>query len=135
MLRINQPLIPILLAYAWGCDQSPQESVHDQTVSGSLGAANPSDPAELYRVVALRAYDYLPSDLEKTATYYRDHPSEWLTPIDLDLDGTNEAIVTTTFAVDGSGELHLADGVTGNRPFNVFHEQGGEWVPMMQEDF
>lgn len=135
MFRINQPLVAILLACTWGCDQSPQDPVTEQPAQDPFATSDASHHDELYRVVALRAYEYIPYDLEETVAYYRDHPSKWLTLIDLNHDGVNEALATTTFVVDESGELHLADGVTGNRPFNVFREQDGKWLPMMEEDF
>ncbi|MEM9345688.1 MAG: hypothetical protein AAGB26_03620 [Planctomycetota bacterium] len=132
---MNQPLIAILIACTWGCGRSPQDPATAQSAQDTFAASDTASHDELHRVVALRAYEFIPYDLEETASYYRDHPSNWLTLIDLNHDGINEAIATTTFAVDESGELHLADGVTGNRPFNVFREQDGKWLPMMEEDF
>lgn len=73
--------------------------------------------------------------MDRTVAYYRENPSDWHSLVDLNGDGVEEAIATTTFTVDESGKLDNVDGVTGNRPFCVFHQRDGKWTPLMEEDF
>jgi hypothetical protein len=65
-------------------------------------------------------------DIDKTAAYYRQHPSAFRM-IDLNCDGVEEAICLGDYVIyPGEGKVFIR-GYTGNGPILIMHRSNGSW--------